>query len=45
MKPEQWFWNLMERRFGARFAPITGNTWEAGPAAVPELHSDRESLP
>src|SRR5258708_3296813 len=29
--------------YGSRFAPMQANTWEAGPAAAPELFSDRKA--
>jgi hypothetical protein len=31
---------LYGRGYGSRFAPTEDNTWEAGPAAAPELYSD-----
>src|ERR1700688_1607660 len=43
MKLDQKGWSWGGRGYGSRFAPREGNTWEAGPAATPELHSDREA--
>jgi hypothetical protein len=43
MTMEQRFWNSERVRYGARFAPMNDNTWEAGPAGAPEFYSDREA--
>ena len=40
---ERRFWNRVGAGYGARFAPREDNTWEAGPAAAPELYSNRKA--
>src|SRR5258708_34775377 len=37
-----WAW-IGGGKYGSRFAPMQANTWEAGPAAAPELFSDRKA--
>src|SRR5258708_40208547 len=37
-----WAW-IGGGKYGSRFAPMQANTWEAGPAAAPELLSDRKA--
>src|SRR6267143_824529 len=43
MKFKRRSWDWVGGQYGSRFAPMQANTWEAGPAAAPELFSDRKA--